>query len=203
MRSSHARRVFFVTFTMTVYGSLASAASIGLFADSTCTSCNLTIPFGSTRTMYVSAVMEGLPQSPLVGAELRIEGPPAFWIIDVTPNPAAGFVFGDLFGSGAAINFPLKGIGGSCILLYTVTLLNSLDARDVVLRAASVDPPRPGFPCPVVALSCPCEPFCVGGGGDLREFVAELRGCDGLGDVGWYQAALPVTSGRALRMRGE
>src|SRR5262245_61096326 len=106
MRSSLARRIFFVTVTMTLWGSLASAASIGLFADSTCTSCNLTIPFGSTRTMYGSAVMEGLPQSPLVGAALRIEGPPAFWIIDVTPNPAAASVFGDLFGSGAAITFP-------------------------------------------------------------------------------------------------
>src|SRR5262245_65582559 len=126
MRSSHARRVFFVTFTMTVYGSLASAASIGLFADSTCTSCNLTIPFGSTRTMYVSAVMVGLPQSPLVGAELRIEGPPAFWIIDVTPNPAAGFVFGYVLGSGAAINFPLKGVGRRGILRFTVACTNLL-----------------------------------------------------------------------------
>jgi hypothetical protein len=158
-----------------IFANVVCAASIGLFADSTCSSCNLTVPLGGSGTMYVSVVTAGLPESGVVAAELRITGLPHGWLVNVAPNAAASDSYGNLFGSGAAIAFPGEGISGSCVLLYRVVLTNYQAASEVTLRAESVDPPRPGFLCPEVSLNCACTNFCVGGG---ALFVNSSRNCD-------------------------
>jgi hypothetical protein len=133
----------------------ALAASIGLFSTPDCASCNLTIPPGETRTLYIAVVSGSLLWS---GAEFRVAGLPEGWTATSTPNPARSFTLGDPFGSRANIGF-WHVQSGDCTLLYTVQVTATSSRSDVVLQVAAGDPPSnpvhsypllvpdPDFPC--------------------------------------------------------
>jgi hypothetical protein len=69
--------------------SFAHAASIGLFADPNCASCDITIPSGETATIYVMLDATELPPgvTGVTGAEFRIAGLPPSWTAVSAPNP--------------------------------------------------------------------------------------------------------------------
>jgi len=141
------------------------AASIGLFSTPDCSSCNLSAPLLMTEVFYVNVITTGLPNSGVVGAEFRITGLPVGWHVTVTSNPNADTMTGDLFGNGAGITFPEKGLMGNCVNLYTIAITNLTGSSEVALRVDQRLPPGPPCcECPRVVLNCPCGAFCVGGG---------------------------------------
>jgi hypothetical protein len=184
-------RVFRSSLLLVSFGALfcsvpleaAVAASISLFSDSDCSSCNLTVPAGSTRTLYIKVLTEGLPPyvTGIVGAEFKVTGLPPGWMTTSTPNPASHVSDGDPFGPvGTRIAFP-QPQPGTCILLFTVSLTATTPANDVTLQVTSRTPPSdPNAPCPNVSPDCtpnPC-PFapnpCVDGG---TMFINSSKDC--------------------------
>jgi hypothetical protein len=132
-------------------------ASIGLFADPDCSSCNLTIPPGETRTLYIKVLAGSLTWQ---GAEFRITGLPEGWTAISTPNPAANLVLGDPFGNRANIAFD-EVFTGDCTLLYTTEITATSTEDNVVLQVAAGDPPSShenDFPL-LVPGDVPC--YCV------------------------------------------
>jgi hypothetical protein len=129
-------------------------ASIGLFSDPNCSSCNLTIPSGQTGTLYISAVDIGGPSElcqGIDGAELRVVGLPPGWTSIAQPNPQAILTIGDPMQCGANIAFyPAQ--AGHCILLYTVTIHATSPIEGATLTVvAHCDPSHPQYVCPLIA----------------------------------------------------
>jgi hypothetical protein len=157
--------------TVVLVGS-AQAASIGLYSDANCGSCNLTIPLGSeTGTFYIIAVdtddLLGPECAGLTGAQFRVQGLPAGWSASSTPSPLANYSLGNPLGAGADIAFPTRLLGG-CILLYTVVVGPLSPGASALLQVtAHSSPAPPTFNCPLVVVGahCPITPFvCVTGG---------------------------------------
>jgi len=159
-----------------LWTSPASGTSVGMFADSTCSSCNLVVSLGGTATTFIRIVTDYQTNQGVTGAEFRITGLPPNWLASAIPNPQADSSTGNLFGSGAVITFPLAGIDGDCVDLYTVFLSNYSAASDVVLRVEAGN----SAPCPRVFLgNLPISSLCAEGGvmfvnsdGDCRVSVA-------------------------------
>lgn len=152
--------------TLVLWSGPVLAVSIGLFSTPDCSSCNLTVPPGETRSFYASVVTAGLPNAGVVNAMFRITGLPSGWLTTVTPHPNANYVTGDLFGSGGSIEFGDEGLSGDCVTLYTIAVTNYNPQSNVVLRVERrLDPAGPpAWQCRLVHLNCPCGPYCVDGG---------------------------------------
>ena len=144
----------------------AHSASIGLFSTPDCSSCNLVAPPAGASTFYIRALTEGInPDYGFVGAGLKVVGLLAEWSTIVTPNPQA-LAIGDPFGpSGAHIAFSSH-VPGSCIDLYTVTLISPSTATDVALRVEGVPAGWNPTVCPYFVPGCSICDFviCVEGG---------------------------------------
>jgi len=144
----------------------AFAASIGVFTDPNCSSCNLSIPDGSTRRIFISAQPSELEPDRPDGAEFRVVGLPSGWTTLSTPNPAAFLAIGDPFSAGTNIAF-LDGQPGSCVNLFVVDITASTNAQNVTLQVtAHQSPSNPNFACPLLSMDwSPVYPLvCVEGG---------------------------------------
>src|SRR5262245_54321270 len=98
------------------------SASISLFSDTDCTSCNLSVPVGETGRFYALAQPQQFEPERPYGAEFRIAGLPAGWeVVAVQPNPVAHVVLGNPLGLGTNIAFP-GGQPGSCLLLFAMDI---------------------------------------------------------------------------------
>jgi hypothetical protein len=159
--------------TLVLPTSLAHAASIGLFADPECATCNITIPIGETATIYAMLDATELPPgvTGVTGAVFRIAGLPPGWTAVSTPNPLALVAMGDPTGPvGAAIGFEFPQVG-ACVLLYSIGIAATTTSNDILLYVTHRDPPpHPLSVCPAIVPDCtpsPC-PFaphpCVSGG---------------------------------------
>ena len=83
---------------MVLSADYVNAASIGLFSDTSCSSCSLTIPAGTSGTFCVRAVADGLEWGPaILAADFRIEGLPPGWTATAQLAPAATQAIGDPF----------------------------------------------------------------------------------------------------------
>jgi hypothetical protein len=74
-----------------------SDGRIGVYADLTATQTQVTFSIGVARTLYVVATLDGQTADGVTGAEFRITGLPADWLVFATPNPAANIVLGNPF----------------------------------------------------------------------------------------------------------
>jgi hypothetical protein len=144
---------------------IAWGASVGLFSDQDCSSCNLTIPPGDTGTLYVVAVdaTDAILCGPgLSSAGMRIEGLPVGWNANVVRSPAAVVSVGDLFGDWAVVGFNPRELSDH-ILLYTVTLTPGGGETSTILRVVKPVGSLPPFDCPYRCGpgDCPADPDCA------------------------------------------
>lgn len=158
-----------VVVAVVLFGSVAGwSATIGLFSDVDCGSCNLSLESGQVGTIYIKADLTGVwfPRDGL-GAEFRVEGLPAGWfVLSATPNPGASVVAGDPFGSGVRMCCGMTGPDG-CLTLYTVVLAAGTSVQDVVLRIVPATSPSFGLTCPQLfhdALPLDPPAVCADGG---------------------------------------
>jgi hypothetical protein len=145
-------------------GTAAHAASIGLFADQDCGSCNLVIPApGGSATLYIKAVDVWDFCQGTDGAEFRVVGLPNGWSAVSTPSPSGANSIGDPFGDGVNMAF-FPALRGNCISLFTVVLIG--DATPATLRVERhAHPSNPNYACPNLRPGEPCGGrICVGGG---------------------------------------
>jgi hypothetical protein len=146
------------------------ASSIGLFGDPEYTSCNLNLPAPpGVGTLYIVAIdcadIRGACPF-FIGAEFRVEGLPAGWVMLSSPSPAAIVAIGDPFGAGANIAFP-EYLTSNSVLLYTVTVWPAAAGAEATLQVVSHSTPSdPFLICPVAYVGdCPGPVrACVGGG---------------------------------------
>jgi hypothetical protein len=138
---------------------------LGLFADTTCSSCSVTIPVGESRDIYVAS---DAPE-PILGAEFRILGLPTTWQYVVVPAPGATLVLGDPFVAGANIAFSV-GFPTGCAVLYRITVFAATSAENVVLQVVQRNPPsNPQFQCPRLYPDCgPCFVVLCAVGGQMQ-----------------------------------
>jgi hypothetical protein len=169
-------RASLLLIVMMAWDSNVDAASIGIFANSDCSSCALQIPVGETGTINISVVGSVYP---ILGAYLGVEGLPEGWIATAIPSPAANLSIGDPFGTdGAIVSFPSLQ-SGPCILLYTVFLRAPGQPASFDLHViATTLPGTPACPAIIECRGDPCEfipPVCVPGGALL---VNSLSDCN-------------------------
>jgi hypothetical protein len=153
-------------FLIALCAATANAASIGLFSDRDCGSCNLVIPTpGGSATLYVQAV--GISGSEfcggLTGAEFRVVGLPVGWSAVSTPSPLVIVSIGDPFGAGSNLGV-YPPVSGGCIAFFSVVLTG--DTRETVLHVERhANPANPNYQCPNVQPGDPCDGrICVDGG---------------------------------------
>ena len=161
-------RVIALALAVTFAASAASAASIGLYFDAAGTDCDYTVPGLYTPVnLYVMAVLSGPAAEGLTGAEFRVLNWPGAWFANITANPAANTVLGNLF-TGANIAFPACQPGtGGLVLLYSVSGFATTAVGETYLTVAQhFTPSNPQFPCPLLVL-CDAPVYtkvCVSGG---------------------------------------
>ena len=143
------------------------AASIGLFADPDCVSCDLRIPSTPGAGVFYIAV-SGATTAPeycegITLAEFRIVGLPLGWEVSLTPY-AGTSVVGHPFGAGVNVSFAWPQ-PGDCVLIYLGTLTPAAPGAEAVLGASAHSTPRnPSWECPVVRPGNCGSAFCVDGG---------------------------------------
>lgn len=143
------------------------AASIALYADAGCVTCDLRIPSGTTSAAFYVAV-SGATSAPeycegVTLAEFRIVGLPAGWRVSLTPAPDATIV-GSPFSTGVNVAFR-EPRPGDCVLLYTGWLTPPAAGAQAVLHVVAHAIPRdPSRACPVVRPGNCGSAFCVDGG---------------------------------------
>lgn len=151
------------------WGLAARAGEIGLYADRTCTGCEITIPpLGATDTLFVCILNDGDPPvycgQPLYGAAFRIEGLPLGWVIEeARPTPEACFVYGEPFGpQGVSVDLCFDGASSDrCIPLYTLVLAPLAVHSDIHLRVVGGLPCYVYGDCPMIYTGDkPCDPTC-------------------------------------------
>lgn len=114
--------------------SAASAQTIGLFADSLGTDCNLIIPFPSEPVrVFAVATLEGDAADGIQFAAFRVQGLPAGWTATLALGPGANVVVGNLFVEGVGVGFP------SCThntrqVLLTARITPTSDVQNVHLQ---------------------------------------------------------------------
>lgn len=143
---------------------IVHSESIGLFSDSNCSSCNLSIPIGETKTFYVSGPIS--PTAPLQSyeyVEFRIEGLPAGWTYQVQPTAAVGLVIGNPLGDG--VNASIS-VTSNCTTFFEVEVTATTQETGQFLTVEHHESPAsPGFNCPNYTLCTPCDILrCVAGG---------------------------------------
>jgi hypothetical protein len=156
-------------------------ASIGLYSDAGCSSCNLTVPFVEYRTLYI--MFTGASSTPpfdelgLSLVEFRVVGLPAGWFVTSVRAISANVSVGDPFDRGVALGFGSPQTG-DCILLYTVSIGATSIESDVILEVTRHEfPGNINFQCP---NAIPWNPpingsrTCVGAG---AMFVNSSREC--------------------------
>lgn len=159
------------------------AQSIALFADASCSSCNLSVGVGQTREFQISVVTGGqasIPES-VAGGEFRVSGIPTGWQAVVIAQPYVVSVGNPLGNRVAfAITQPQS---STCIPLYAVQLTATSAASDISIRVEEATPST--FGCVLLNL---CEPLCdtqicVGGG---QMFVNSHQNCSvGIAASAW------------------
>ncbi len=131
----------------------SATGTLGIYFDPMETQCNGTILPGVPGTIYILAKLEGTSASGITGAEFRIGGIPETWDTHPVPNPVM-ISLGDPFTIG------VTGAFGQCqrpdngvVILYTVLVVASDQASDLVFTLESRNPPsNPYFPCPLILL---------------------------------------------------
>jgi hypothetical protein len=137
-----------------------ASATLALFSDEDCMSCNLSIAVGETKSFYLVAISSTYSIS---GGEFRITGLPAGWVAVSTPAPEAIYANGDPFGDGATLAFS-HFRPAECLKFYTLTVTSTSLVSEAVLGLAMRIPPSiPDLRCPVLHTDCaPCGPaFCA------------------------------------------
>ncbi len=113
------------------------AASIGVYATTSCLGSSSQVAPGQTLTLFVMATTasDEMGEGKFGSAGYRLTGVPPDWFAIATPNPATQVNVGDVFGDGVAIAFsPFLGPG--CSLLHTLQLTNATGAEDVQVEVA-------------------------------------------------------------------
>ena len=156
---------------LVIWACQAWGASIGLFADPGCSSCNLDIPAPpGVGTLYISVVSASIspPACGVTGAEFRVAGLPTGWVAWSTPSPLASLALGDPFSPGGAYLALNSTQTSDCVLLYTVVLWPASAGEEAVLRVLAHNPPSNPFlgTCPALSGGdCPTGwAACVAGG---------------------------------------
>jgi hypothetical protein len=145
----------------------ASAASIGVYFDTAGTDCDYSVGMYQPVNFYVLAQLGGASADGVTGAEFRILNWPGSWFANITANPAANTVLGNLWtGTNIAFSACQPGASG-VVLLYSVGgLATSLVGETYLTVAQHFTPSNPSFPCPLVTL-CDAPVYtksCVSGG---------------------------------------
>lgn len=101
----------------------ALGQTIGVFADSLGTDCNLAIPFpGGPILAYVVGTVDGAAASGVTASAFRINGVPSAWSATVVASdPAANLVLGDVFTEGIQIAYPGCVLGRRLLLTIEIT----------------------------------------------------------------------------------
>jgi len=150
-------RVMIGLLCMLLGANLVEAATVGLFSNQRCTSCNLNIRPGATQgTFFVCAV--GTSSAEFCGGfyslEFRIGGIPLGWTATAVPSAASRLALGDPFGESCTIAFDPPQ-AEECALLYTVTIEpSSPGARATVRARAPLFPANPDFDCIRAVSAC-------------------------------------------------
>jgi hypothetical protein len=163
---------------------VGSAASIGIFGADDCSTCDLSIAEGETRTIVIAVVNAS---HAVAGASVRVEGLPSGWTATAVPPVGSGFA-GNPFGpNGGVVGFSFPQLS-DCIRLYTVQIHATSTVQDALLRVVAPLPPftPPNCPAIVPCINDPCgedPPQCVIGGTLL---INSSVGCTvGTTDVPW------------------
>lgn len=127
------------------------AVSIDLYTTTTFSSCNLSLPNGSSSRFYVVVTTNGVTDS-IRGGELRLEGVPEDWLVISLPS-LGSFSSGSLFGAeGAQLTFD-KNYSAAHLFLYTILIAAHSERRDVVIRVGPRAAPSHGLDCPMIYLA--------------------------------------------------
>jgi hypothetical protein len=127
---------------------------IGMFADSTASSCSLIWGAGNLHRAWIFAVFDGPADCALLGAEFRITGFPEDWrVSSIEPN-TSGYSRESgraLMTVGERIDFPFcQGSQAGAVLLYVITYATTTQFHSQTIRIeGSVES---GSPCPRVTL---------------------------------------------------
>jgi hypothetical protein len=131
--------------------------------------CGLEIPQNQIGLLKVWVCLEGAIRDGITGAEFRIDGLPAGWIVQAEPSPPSASVTGDLFGDGTSISFTCGHPEFAMYFeLFSVGVFATDTQTDVLLAATAIRPlPAPPNDCAYVYL-CDAPTFtkvCVQGSG--------------------------------------
>jgi len=132
----------------------ASAQSIGIFADTGSSSCNVQIPvYSQTSSFYINVVGSGaLVPAGINGAEFQVlhnlTGADA--ILTVVPNAGSNIALGDPMAGGCNIAFPGCQAGASVNLYEIKVFLLNGAFTDFVSVAAHTVPSNPNFACSLI-----------------------------------------------------
>lgn len=149
----HSRILLFVCL---VTATEAEAVQFGLYTSADCSSCNLTIALGETKTLYLNATHLD-PQS---SSNLQVHGIPETWVAVATPDP--------IVESGgdptAGATWVLVGNvdPAECVTVYTIELTATTVESDVLLTVSG--PSGPTACIPYLPECFMCDPLCVAGG---------------------------------------
>lgn len=157
---------------LAIGGWLASPASgsrpsIGLYFDPDGTTCSTSAAVGVPIALYVNAQLGAPAEAGIAGAEFSVHGIPAdWWILDVTPNPAANLLLGNPM-SGCHIAFSsCQSSSSGYVSVCVIRILPVSSHSDIHLQV------HPGswycnpFCCPIL-LGCDAPVYtriCVVGG---------------------------------------
>jgi hypothetical protein len=144
----------------------ANASSIGIYFAADGSDCDYTAGMYQMFTWYVlvhtygDAAVDGI-----TSAEFRVDGVPGSWFNNISSNPAANTVLGNLF-TGTNIAFP-GCMPGPWVLLYTVSSLPTAPPTAMTWKVLMHSTPsNPDFLCPLVTR-CDIPVYtklCVSGG---------------------------------------
>jgi len=161
--------------------SSASAQNIRVYFDLAFTDCDATVLQNTPVTFYIVAELGGPASGGIIGAEFRLDGVPASWLVNATPNPAANLVLGSPLTGGCNMAFPSCQTGsGGKVLLYTISgFATSLESNLVLTVNRHTTPSDPTFACPVLVL---CDPplyskVCACGGEAVINGAPSSCGC--------------------------
>jgi hypothetical protein len=135
--------------------SLGQGATLGVYADSSCSACVTTIGPSQSVQLFVCINSEW----GFVGGRFRITGLPAAWSTTSEISPIVRSSEGDAFGEGFAFLLEEAAIG--TITLMSVEVSATTDVQNV--RLLVVPHVNTAFVCPTLDPACyRCEsPFCV------------------------------------------
>lgn len=132
----------------------AAALQFGLYTDTECSSCNLTLANGETKTIYLNAFME---LDPLSCFDPLFYGVPAGWGAVAMPSPIVTQAEDPTAGP-ATICVGLF-VPSECVTVYSIQLTATTTESDVLLTVAG--PSGPTSCIPYYPECFMCEPLCV------------------------------------------